>query len=185
MHKSSLASFNNSWYNTGASKMKCFIWYFVNVLFFINPLNPLNNLKIVLLKLFGAQIGKGVIVKPGVNIKYPWKLSVGNNCWIGEKVWIDNLGNVCLKDNVCISQGALILSGNHNYKKTTFDLIVEDIMLESGVWIGANAVVCGGVVVQNHAVLSVGSVASNNLEPYSIYQGNPAKLIRKRNISHS
>lgn len=104
--------------------IKGFIWYFVNVLFFINPMNPISGLKVFLLRLFGAKIGKGVVIKPGVNIKYPWLLTIGNNVWIGEKVWIDNLDNVTIANDVCISQDAILLCGNHNYKKSTFDLIV-------------------------------------------------------------
>ena len=86
-----LSKYDNSWYKPGGNPLSRLMWYFVNALFFINPLNPFSGLKVFWLKLFGAKIGKGVIIKPGVNIKYPWHLSIGNHCWIGEKVWIDNL----------------------------------------------------------------------------------------------
>ncbi|MDZ7624210.1 MAG: hypothetical protein U5J96_07185 [Ignavibacteriaceae bacterium] len=88
-----------------------------------------NSFKIFALRFFGAKVGKGVIIKPCVNIKYPWFLEIGDNVWIGEEVWIDNLGKVKIGNNVCLSQGALLLCGNHNYKKETFDLIVGDITL--------------------------------------------------------
>lgn len=163
--------------------MKMTLWYFINALFFINPLNPVSSLKTGLLRLFGARIGQGVVIKPGVNIKYPWKLVVGNHAWIGEKAWIDNLATVRVGDNVCISQGAMLLTGNHNYKKTTFDLIIGEITLEEGAWVGAQSVVCPGVTCRSHSVLSVGSVATSDLEPYTIYQGVPAQAIRKREIA--
>ncbi|MCK5559754.1 MAG: colanic acid biosynthesis acetyltransferase WcaF, partial [Thermoplasmata archaeon] len=118
----------------------------------------------------------------GVNIKYPWLLGLGNYTWIGEGVWIDNLTHVEIGSNSCISQGALLLTGNHNYKKTSFDLITGEILLEDGVWIGAKSVVCPNVKCKSHSILSVGSVAINDLEPYGIYQGNPAIKIRDRNI---
>ena len=76
----------------------------------------------------------------------------------------------------------MLLCGNHNYKKTTFDLMVNEIILEEGVWIGAKSVVCPGVTCKTHAILSVGSIANIDLEPYTIYQGNPAKKIRNRVI---
>lgn len=135
--------------------------------------------------MFGAKIGKGVCIKQRVNIKYPWNLEIGNNVWIGEMVWIDNLADVRLEDNVCLSQGAMLLCGNHDYRKTSFDLIVRPIILEEGVWIGARSVVCPGVTVQSHALLTVNSVATGHLEPYSIYQGNPAVKIRERKINES
>ena len=134
------------------------------------------------MRLFGAKIGKGVVIKPSVNIKYPWFLEIGDHAWIGEKVWIDNLVPVKIGPNVCISQGAMLLTGNHNYKKETFDLITGEIILEEGAWIGAKAVVTPGVTCKEHSVLAVSSVAVEDLEPYTVYQGNPAKPIRKRTI---
>ncbi|MEM1135772.1 MAG: WcaF family extracellular polysaccharide biosynthesis acetyltransferase [Bacteroidota bacterium] len=175
-----LSSFKNDWYQPGASKLKQIIWYFINALFFINPLNPLSGLKVVLLRLFGAKVGQGVVIKPAINIKYPWHLTIGNHVWIGENVWIDNLTDIVIEDHVCLSQGAMLLCGSHNYKKTTFDLIIGNIKLEQGVWIGAKAVVCPGVTCYSHSILAVNSVATQDLESYTIYQGNPAKEKRKR-----
>lgn len=166
----------------GASKFKQILWYFTNVLFFKNGLNVSSGLKIILLKLFGCKIGFGVVIKPSVNIKYPWKLTIRDYSWVGEHVWIDNLSDVNIGNNVCISQGALLLCGNHDYKKTTFDLITQPITLEDGVWIGAKAIVCGGVTCKTHSVLSVASIASKDLEPYGIYRGNPCEKIKSREI---
>ena len=179
--KTNLLIYDNSWYNPGP-KWKIFIWYFVSILFFLNPLNPISGLKIILLRLFGARIGSGVHIKPGVNIKYPWLLEIGSHVWIGENVWIDNLAKVTIENNVCISQGAMLLCGNHNYKKSTFDLIIGEINLKSGSWIGAKSIVCQGVTLHSHAILAVGSVANKNLDAYGIYQGNPAVKIRERNL---
>ena len=128
-------------------------------------------------------MGRGVLIKPAVNIKYPWLLELGDYVWIGEKVWIDNLTRVRIGNHVCLSQGAMLLTGNHNYKKSSFDLMVGEITLEDGVWIGAKSVVCPGVVCGSHSVLSVNSVASTALIEFTIYQGNPAQKIRKREIS--
>jgi putative colanic acid biosynthesis acetyltransferase WcaF len=177
-----LSLFNNQWYTQGRNALIRSLWYLVNVLFFICPLNPFSSLKVLLLRLFGAKIGKGVNIKPSVNIKYPWRLTVGDYSWIGENVWIDNLADVVIGNNCCLSQGSMLLCGNHDYKKASFDLIVGSITLEDGVWIGTRSVVCSGVICKSHAVLSAGSVATSDLQPYTIYQGNPAKEIRKREI---
>jgi putative colanic acid biosynthesis acetyltransferase WcaF len=175
------AVFNNSWYKPGRNALVRAIWHACNSLLFMSFL-PGNAWRRALLCLFGARIGKGVVIKPRVNIKYPWNLSIGEHTWLGENVWIDNLGKVSIGSNCCISQGALLLCGNHNYRKTTFDLIVGDITLENGVWIGANALVCPGVTCRSHAVLSAGSVATSDIESYKIYSGNPAVAVRERNI---
>jgi putative colanic acid biosynthesis acetyltransferase WcaF len=177
-----LSKYNNSWYQPG-NPIKIMLWYFVNVLVLKNPLLPFSELKIFVLKLFGAKIGQEVVIKPCVNIKYPWKLTIGNHTWIGENVWIDNLDDVTIGSNVCLSQGALLLCGNHNYKLSTFDLMIGKIVLEDGVWIGAQSIVCGGVTCHSHAVLSVNSVATKHLEPYFIYRGNPAEKIADRTIN--
>ncbi|QXP64483.1 WcaF family extracellular polysaccharide biosynthesis acetyltransferase [Polaribacter sp. HaHaR_3_91] len=181
MKKVKLSNYNNDWYKPG-SKIKILIWYYINIFFLINPLNPISSLKIFILRLFGAKIGNNVAIKQSVNVKYPWLLEVGDNVWVGENVWIDNLAKVKIEDNVCISQGAMLLCGNHDYKKSSFDLLLGEITLKKGSWVGAKSVVCPGVTLNSHAILAVGSIANKDLEAYSIYQGNPAIKIRKRNI---
>lgn len=181
MKEIDLSSYNNAWYKPG-NPIKRLLWYFVSWTLFQSYLFPFSFVKITILRLFGAKIAKGVVIKPCVQIKYPWFLEVGENTWIGEKVWIDNLELIKIGSNVCLSQGAMLLTGNHNYKKTTFDLIVQGIVIADGVWIGAQTTVCPGVVCKTHAVLSVGSVATTNLEPYTIYMGNPATAIRERTM---
>ncbi len=175
-----LSTFNNNWYKPG-SAVRRVLWYFVELIFFRSAF-PFSGCKVFLLKCFGARVGKGVVIKPHVCIKYPWKLRVGSFVWIGEYAWIDNLGVVTMGDHCCISQGALLLCGNHDYKKPTFDLMVGDITLEDGVWIGAKSTVCPGVTCRSHAVLAVGSVASRDLEAYGIYRGNPAEKVKIRTI---
>lgn len=179
--KTDLSTYNNDWYSPG-NRVKIIIWYFVNVLFFKNSLNPSSSVKVLLLKAFGATVGEGVIIKPGINIKYPWLLEIGDHSWLGENLWIDNLAKVSIGSHVCISQGALLLCGNHDYKKISFDLITDPITIEDGAWIGAKSVVCPGITCHEHSVLSVNSVATKNLEAYTIYQGNPAVSVRKRDI---
>jgi putative colanic acid biosynthesis acetyltransferase WcaF len=176
-----LSKFENSWYSPGAGPVKRFFWYLTNACWF-NSSFPVNSWKIFLLRLFGASIGTGVIVKPHVNIKYPWKLKVGDHTWIGEYVWIDNLADVSIGNNVCISQGAMLLCGNHDYKKTTFDLVVGEIVLEDGVWIGAKSLVCPKITCRTHSVLAAGSVLTGSMDAYTIYQGNPAVQVRERVI---
>ena len=177
-----LSRYDNSWYRPGP-RWKIMTWFIINSIF-INTYLPIPLfVKLLILRTFGAKIGDGVMLKPKVNIKYPWLLSVGNYVWIGEEVWIDNLTDVVIGDNACLSQGAMLLTGNHDYSSSTFDLKTAGIMLEEGVWIGAKAVVCSGIKCHSHAVLAVGSVAVKDLEAYGIYQGNPARWVRERNIN--
>lgn len=178
-----LSLYDNSWYYPGAGPLKRTLWYFLNALLLKNHLNPLSGLKIKLLRLFGAKIGRGVVIKPGVNVKYPWLLAIGDHTWIGEDVWIDNLAQVTIASHCCISQGAMLLTGNHNYRLPTFDLMIAPIAIGQGAWIGAKSIVCPGVTIGNHALLTVGSIATFPLAPRKIYKGNPATPVKDRNIT--
>ena len=182
--KVDLSKYDNAWYSKNLeNKYKRVIWYFFNSIFFKSSFNVSCSLKIKLLRFFGAKIGQNVVIKPCVNIKYPWNLIVGDHVWLGEKVWIDNLVMVEIGDNVCLSQGAMLLCGNHNYKTETFDLRVGTIRIEEGVWVGAQAIVGPGVTLHSHSVLSLRGVATRDLDSYYIYQGNPAVKVRERVIS--
>ena len=175
-----LKTFSTNNYDKGRGKLIQLIWIFCNALFLKNSWFVFMGFKVFLLRFFGAEIGQGIVIKPNVNIKFPWKLVMGNDVWIGEEVWIDNLDKVTIGNDVCISQGALLLTGNHDYKSSSFDYKNEPICIENGVWIGAKSVVCPGIICENESILTVGSVATKNLESFGIYQGNPALWIRQR-----
>lgn len=178
-----LNKYNNDWFKPGKNSLTRLIWYCVNATFINSYFIPFSPLKVFLLKLFGAKIGKGVNIKPKVNIKYPWKLIIGDYTWVGEKVWIDNLDQVTIGKNCCLSQESMLLCGNHNFKKITFDLIVKPIFIEDGAWVGSKSIVCPGVTLKENSILAVGSVATNDLQENSIYQGNPAIKIKDRIIN--
>jgi putative colanic acid biosynthesis acetyltransferase WcaF len=176
-----LSKYDNNWYKPG-SAFKRLAWHYTNEIFFKSGIFPFYCIKVFLLKLFGAKIGRGVLIKPCVNIKYPWFLEVGNHTWIGEDVWIDNLAIVRIGSNVCLSQGAYLLTGNHDYKRVAFDLLVKPIIIEDGAWIGAKSIVCPGVICKTQAVLSAGSVLSKDMEAFGVYRGNPAAKVGERKI---
>ena len=181
MNKTDLSTFQNRDYHPG-STLKRIFWYAVSLLFFQTSFPWTSGIKRGWLRIFGAEIGRGVVIKPAVRIKYPWFLKVGDHAWIGEKVWIDNLAEVRIGAHSCVSQGAMLLTGNHDYTAKSFDLRTQTIYLSEGVWIGAKAVVCPGVNCGSHAVLTVGAVATADLEPYGIYNGVPAEKKRMRQI---
>ena len=183
MEKVDNSKFDNSDYYPGRGFFVRTAWYFINALIFNSYIIPFYSLKASILRFFGAKIGYGLVIKPNVNIKYPWHLIVGNNVWIGEGVWIDNLTSVEIGNDVCISQGAFILTGSHDYSLSSFDLLVQKVILEDGVWIGAKSTVCPGVVCALNSVLAVGSVATKSLEPFTVYIGIPAIKSHERKIT--
>ena len=177
-----LARFSPGDYDSGRPFWFRSLWFLINALFLQNPLNPSGKIKSLLLRCFGAKIGAGVVMKPGINIKSPWMLEIGDLCWIGEGAWLDNLVPITLGDHVCISQGAYFCTGNHDWSDPAFGYKLGEIHVESGAWIGARATLLPGVRVASHAVIAAGAILSKDALPYTIYAGNPAVEIRKRAI---
>ena len=177
-----LSRYDNTWYSPGRNRVVRALWYVVNALLLQNPLNPSSGLKVFCLRLFGAKIGVGVNLKPSINVKYPWKLEIGDNSWIGENVWLDTLASVKIGKNCCVSQGVYFCTGNHDWSDQKFKLIVKPIIIEDGAWVGAQSILLPGITLGNHSILSAGCVISHNTSPYTIYAGNPAKVVRKREI---
>jgi putative colanic acid biosynthesis acetyltransferase WcaF len=177
-----LSKFDKGTYKAGPT-IKVVVWYLINYTVFNSFIPWPYSFKNLLLKLFGAKMGKGIVIKPRVRIKNPWRLTIGDNCWIGESVWIDNLEYVSIGNNVSISQGALLLTGNHDYTISNFPYRLGKITIEDGVWIGARTVVCPGITCKSHSILTVNSVAAKSLEAWKIYTGNPAIEVRERKMN--
>jgi putative colanic acid biosynthesis acetyltransferase WcaF len=177
-----LAGYRPMAFDRGAGRLKEGLWIIISlVLFRLCPI-CLSPLKRWVLRTFGAQIGRGVVIKPQVKITFPWKLVIGNHVWLGEECWLLNLERIVIGDNVCISQRAFLCTGSHNHQQISFDLIVKPIVLEDNVWIGAGTWIGPGVTVGHHSVLAAGSVATRNLESAGIYRGNPAEFVKARSI---
>jgi putative colanic acid biosynthesis acetyltransferase WcaF len=175
-----LSRFDNSWYNPGRGCLCRALWHCANALLVQNLFNPSSRIRAILLRLFGAAIGSGVILKPGVNIKYPWNVQIGDHSWVGEKAWLDSLGSIKIGASVCISQGAYLCTGNHDWADPAFGLIVKGIVVEDGAWIGARATILPGVVIASHSIVCAGAVLARSTEAYTVYAGNPAVAVRER-----
>jgi putative colanic acid biosynthesis acetyltransferase WcaF len=157
------------------------IWLLIQPLLLSSSL-PGTRLRIVLLRLFGARIGHGVTIKPRVRVKFPWRLEVGNHCWIGEDVWLDNLAEIRIGSHCCLSQGAYLCTGSHDWSNPTFNLVTKPIVLGNEVWLGARSIVGPGVTVGDGAVLALGSVATRDLAAWQVHQGQPAVSVKSRRI---
>lgn len=141
------------------------LWYLFSLVFFENKIPFPQKIKKIILELFGAKIGKGVVIKPSVQIKYPWNLYVGKYVWIGEKCWIDNLDTVDIESNVCISQGSMLETGSHDFKSESFELITKPIKIGSNSWIGCRCLVLPGTVIKKGSIFYGGSVINKNSVP--------------------
>ena len=160
-------------------------WYVVSRIFFDTAIPWPSALKALLLRAFGAEVGESVVLKPRVRIKAPWFLTVGDHAWIGEEAWIENVARVRVGAHACLSQGAFLVSGNHDWSSPTFDLRLGPIEVGQGAWVGAKAILCPGTEVGSHTVLQAGSVGKGTLEANGIYEGNPAVRIGTRTLGEA
>lgn len=136
-------------------------WYVMNAVLFQSSLPALlpSRLKAAILRAFGARVGRGVVIKPRVSIKSPWFLELGDHVWIGEGVWIDNHTTVQIGSNACVSQGAFIFTGNHDWSDPKFFFFCRPVEVGDGAWITAFQVVRPGTVVPAHMVVLPEAIA--------------------------
>jgi putative colanic acid biosynthesis acetyltransferase WcaF len=163
-------------YSPGASFLKQFLWFTLGSYLLTSRNLPGSFWRIYMLRLFGALIGERTRIKPGLRVKYPWRLSVGHACWLGEDVWIDNIAQVTIEDYVCISQGVYLCTGNHNYRSASFDLCCAPICLASGSWLGAQSRIGPGVTIGPDTVVTLASVVLHSVPASSVVSGHPARV---------
>src|SRR4051812_38589571 len=158
-------------FDRGAPRWREALWVAVKCLAFL-PAFPLPSaLRVALLRAFGAQVGRGVIVRSRVNISYPWRLSLGDHVWLGEEVMILSLAQVTIESNVCISQRAFLCTGSHDFRAPGFDLITKPITIREGSWIAAQAFVAPGVRIGPGSMVGAGCVVTRDVAPGEIVSG--------------
>lgn len=156
------------------------LWYLLKCLLFL-PAWPFPSwLKCAVLRSFGARIGRGVVIKPRVNIHFPWKLEVGDFTWLGEEVFVLNLEPVSIGPHCCISQRAFLCTGNHDYRENRMPFRNQPITVEAGAWLGAQVFVGPGVTIGAEAVVTAGSVVTGSAPAGMICRGNPCRPLKRR-----
>lgn len=173
MSRQRLDRFDNRDFVRGRSALVEALWLLIQGWLFASDL-PGSGWRCFLLRRFGAEIGTGVVIKPRVRVKFPWRLKVGDHAWIGEAVWIDNLALVQIGPHACVSQGAYFCTGNHDWRREDFALRTEAISIGAHAWVGAMAQLAPGSMLADGAVLAMGACLSGHTEPDRIYAGSPA-----------
>src|SRR5262245_27584852 len=166
--------------NRGRSWLVEAMWYFVKCGFLLSALPFSSRFKCFLLRSFGAKVGQGVVIKPRVNIHFPWKLVVGDHSWIGEEVFILNFEPITIGAHCCISQRVFLCTGNHNFRRPDMRYRNEPIVIEDGAWVGAQVFVGPGVTVGTEAVVTAGSVVVRTLPPEMVCSGDPCVALKNR-----
>jgi len=173
--------FVNPEFSRGASRLTELCWIAASGIL-VESWLPGSSWRRQLLRAFGARIGKGVVIKPRVRVKFPWRLKVGDHSWIGESVWIDNLDEVSVGKHCCLSQGAYLCTGSHDWTDPKFKLITGPIELGHGCWVGAQASLAPGTQVEPGAVVTMGSRVSGRFAAWTVHSGSPAEFKKKRQM---
>lgn len=164
----------------GRSRLVEALWYLCKMVFFLPRFPWPSSLRRSLLVKFGAKIGKNLYMRPGVNIHFPWKLTVGRDCWIGEETVILNLAPVVIKDHVAIAHQVYLAAAGHDIRSRTMAYLNAPIVIEKGCWIATRAFVGPGVTIGEYAVVAAGAVVVKDVAARTIVGGNPAKEVGRR-----
>jgi putative colanic acid biosynthesis acetyltransferase WcaF len=156
------------------------LWWIVQGTFFRMSPQFLYGFRRFLLRLFGAQIGKKVILRPTVKVTYPWKVSIGDYSWIGDEVTLYSLGEIEIGKNVVISQKSYICTGSHNYSKPDFPIYSKKIVIEDECWLGTDVFVAPGIIIEKATVVGARSSVYKSLPSNKVCIGNPAKILKDR-----
>ena len=164
----------------GKSKITVQLWWIVEKTLFAWSPQFFYGWRRFLARSFGAKIGKNVLLRPSVKMTYPWKISIGNNSWIGDDVVLYSLGEIEIGDNTVISQKSYICTGSHDYNKADFPIYSEKITIGNQCWLATDVFVAPGISIGEGTVVGARSSVINNLESFSVYVGSPAKFLKKR-----
>jgi len=166
----------------GRSAVCVQLWWLVQATFFRLSPQAMYGWRRWLLRLFGAKIGHGVVIRPTVEITYPWKLAIGDYSWIGDHVRLYTLGHIEIGDNAVVSQDCYICTASHDYRSPSFGIFDTPVKIESEAWLATDVFVAPGVTIGHGAVVGARSTVLKDLPPMMICAGYPAKPLRSRSI---
>jgi putative colanic acid biosynthesis acetyltransferase WcaF len=169
----------------GRSKLYVQLWWLVQSTLFAMSPQGMYGWRVWLLRLFGARIGRGAIIRPSVRIPYPWKLTLGDHCHIGDEVRLYSLGEIDIGDCTVVSQRSYICTGSHDYLSPTFDLFAKKIVIEAEAWVAMDVFVAPGVTIGRGAVVGARSSVFHDVPPGTVSMGTPAKVVGQRDMRAS
>lgn len=164
----------------GRSAFTVQLWWIVQSTLFSWSPQIAYRWRVFLLRLFGAKIGKNVIIRPSVVVTYPWKLEIGDYAWIGDGVTLYSLGSIKIGKNTVVSQKSYICAGSHDYSAETFDILAISVVIEEEVWVATDVFIAPGVKISKGAVIGARSSVFDDIPNASICFGNPAKPYKRR-----
>jgi putative colanic acid biosynthesis acetyltransferase WcaF len=165
----------------GRSGITVQLWWLVQATLFRGSPQLLYGFRRWLLRLFGAQIGEGVLLRPSVKIPYPWKLSIGDHSWIGDDAVLYSFAQITIGKDVVVSQKSYLCAGTHDYRSPAFDIKAMPIVIEDEAWLASDVFVAPGITIGKGAVVGSRSSVFKNLPAMMVCIGSPARPVHARN----
>lgn len=160
-HRRRLASFTGRGYDKGRPLAVCALWVLLEPLLRAGMCPA--SIRAAVLRAFGAEIGSGVNIRNDVRIHWPWKLTVGDNCWIGVGAYLLNLEPITIGNDVCISQQTFLCTGSHQADDPAFEFDNAPITVCDGAWVAARATILRGVTVGRDAVVGATALVTRDV----------------------
>ncbi|MCZ8379288.1 DapH/DapD/GlmU-related protein [Mycobacterium sp. CPCC 205372] len=135
-----------------------------------------NSIRVGILRAFGADIGKGARIRHDVKIHWPWKLTIGEHSWVGERTWILNLEPVTIGANTVVSQGVFLCTGSHDQKSPTFEFDNGPIHIGDSAWVAAQATILRGVTIGDNATVGATALVTADVPPAATVLAPRAQL---------
>lgn len=167
----------------GRSEIVVQLWWTIQALFVHISPQIMYEWRNCWYRIFGARIGKNVLIRPTVKCTYPWKLSIGDHSWIGDNVSLYTLGEIEIGSNTVISQNCYLCTGSHDYKIPGFDIFAKKVTISDEVWLASEVFVGPGVSIGKGAVVGVRSTVLKDLPGGKLCYGNPAKPVKPRMVN--
>jgi putative colanic acid biosynthesis acetyltransferase WcaF len=172
--------YNQESFSRGRSNVVVLLWWFVQGTIFRFSLHQMYSWRSMLLRLFGAKIGKKVKVRPSAKFTYPWKVAIDDFSWVGDFVEFYSLDTITVGKHCVISQNSYLCTGSHDLTDIHFGLLTKPILIKDGVWVASDVFVYPGVILEEMSVVAARSTVTNNVPAEEIYAGTPAQYIKHR-----
>ena len=170
-----LRQYDQSWFDRGRASWYILLWWLVQAIAFPLTPHPCSSWRCTLLRLFGAKIGKGVLIRPTARFTYPWKVSIGDYSWIGDDVVLYSLDEIHIGEHCVVSQKSYLCTGNHDIHDPAFGLKTAKITIGNGVWIATDSFIGPGVEIGANAVIGARSSVFSNIPHGQVCWGTPCR----------
>jgi len=161
------------------------LWWIFDALLVRSTPQALYSWRRLAWQLFGAKIGRNALIRPGVRVLFPWKVVIGEHCWIGDNAVLYNVETITIEEHSVVSQEAYLCTGTHDHCEISFPLIAHPIIIETECWIAARAFVGPGVRIGHGAVVGACAVVLSDVPAATIVAGAPARAVGTRKVCNT